>query len=105
MANSAQSRVKKSKDFGAFCWEKLVKFGLLSSDFRIFPNMGLFFNTRYVVQTFDLPRTGTDLINTHCGNISGLFRFLALNAAFQNRRKMQNYGLFNLVFKPYVVCG
>lgn len=31
--------------------------------------------------------------------------FWALNVAFQNRRKMQIYGLFNLVFKPYVVCG
>lgn len=33
--NSAQFRVKKSKDLGAFCWEKLVKFGLLNSDFRL----------------------------------------------------------------------
>ncbi|RGW86710.1 hypothetical protein DWV49_02995 [Lactobacillus amylovorus subsp. animalium] len=49
-----KNKVKKSKDLGAFCWEKLVKIRLLSSDFRIFPNMGLFFNTRYVVQTFDL---------------------------------------------------
>ena len=34
-----------------------------------------------------------------------LGKIRALNVAFQNRRKMQIYGLFNLVFKPYVDSG
>ena len=38
----AKNKVKKSKDFGAFYCDKLLRFWLLSSDFRIFPNMGLF---------------------------------------------------------------
>ena len=41
-AEIAKNKVDKSRHLGAFCWEKLVKFGLLNSDFRIFPNMGLF---------------------------------------------------------------
>ena len=49
-----KNKVKKSKDLGAFYCDKLLRLELLSSDFRIFPNMGLFFNIRYVVQMLDL---------------------------------------------------
>lgn len=38
-----KNKVKKSKDLGAFYCDKLLRLGLLISDyFRIFPNMGLF---------------------------------------------------------------
>ena len=105
VSNASDAFKVVRNDLGAFCWEKLVKFRLLSSDFRIFPNMGLFLILD--MQYKRLICTYWDRFNKYplWKNISGLFRFSALNVAFQNRRKMQIYGLFNLVFKPYVVCG
>ena len=41
-AEIAKNKVKKSKDFGAFYCDILLRLELLSSDFRIFPNMKLF---------------------------------------------------------------
>ena len=41
-AEIAKNKVDKSKDLGAFYCDKLLRLELLSSDFRIFPNMGLF---------------------------------------------------------------